>query len=153
MRYLKNLIHITLVGSLLLVAGPSLGEGTDQDSISAVLHSMFDKPEAKLVVDPIVVSGSYAVAGWTQAETGGRALLRKKNQEWALILCAGDGIKSKDSLVQVGVPSDDATILAREMSTQESKLPQQRVDMFSRFEGVMMMNDDGNSHPAPKTAQ
>jgi hypothetical protein len=76
---------------------------------------------------------------------GGRALLRNKGQNWVLILCAGDGIKSQEGLVKVGVPSQDAALLAKDMSIEESKLPSQQVAMFSRFEGIMMM-DGSDQH-------
>jgi hypothetical protein len=45
---------------------------------------------------------------------GGRALLRRKGQDWELILCAGDGIKSRDALAKVGIPLQDAAALERE---------------------------------------
>ena len=65
MRCLMKLVCTSLVGLALLAAGPVLAETTDQAAISNLLHGMFDKPNAQLVVAPIVVSGSYAVAGWT----------------------------------------------------------------------------------------
>ena len=71
-------------------------------------------------------------------------MLRKKDQDWTLILCAGDGIKSGDALVKVGVPSQDAPLLVKQMSTEEGKLPPQQVAMFSRFEGIMMMDGSGD---------
>jgi len=141
---LMKLTQIVLVGSILLGASAAVGETADQAAISKLLHRTFDQPNTQLIVAPIVVSGAYAVAGWTQAEMGGRALLRRKAQDWTLILCAGDGIKTKDSLVSVGVPSEDATSLAAAMATEEASLPAQRVSMFSRFEGMMKM--DGSDH-------
>jgi hypothetical protein len=146
-RSLMRLSCVAIVGSIFLVAGTALAETADQTAISKLLHGMFDRPNAQLLVAPIVVSGIYAVAGWTQAEMGGRALLRKKDQDWVLILCAGDGIKSLEGLIKVGVPNQDAASLAEEMSTEEGKLSSQQVAMFSRFEGVMMMEDsDDHQH-------
>ena len=77
---------------------------------------------------------------------GGRALLRRKEQNWILILCAGDGIKSRGGLVQAGTPTQDAVAFERDLAAAEAKLPPQQRSMLSRFEGVMMMESDG-SHP------
>jgi hypothetical protein len=54
---------------------------------------------------------------------GGRALLRKKEQYWSLILCAGDGIKSRDGLIQVGIPIQDAVALEHDLAAAEASLP------------------------------
>jgi hypothetical protein len=118
----------------------------DQSAISNLLHTTFDRPEAPLTIAPIVVAGDHAIAGWVQGDMGGRALLRKREQNWVLILCAGDGIKSRDALVQAGIPNREAATLEHDLAAAEAKLPQQQVSMFSRFEGIMMMEAEG-SHP------
>lgn len=121
--------------------------GADETAISRLLHGMFDKPGETLSVEPIVVSGEHALAGWTQGQMGGRALLRRQHQAWSLVLCAGDGIKSKQALAQGGVPSADAEKIATSLAAAEARLAPERVAMFSRFEGVMMMDgkDDEGS--------
>jgi hypothetical protein len=50
----------------------------DEDAGRDLLHLTFDKPEAKLDVAPVVALAGYAIAGWTQGETGGRALLQAR---------------------------------------------------------------------------
>jgi hypothetical protein len=79
-------------------------ETGERQAITRMLHSTFDRPEAKLTVDPIVVEDAYAIADWTQGDMGGRALLPRKVAAWTLILCAGDGLKSTDLLKRAGVP-------------------------------------------------
>jgi len=78
---------------------------------------------------------------------GGRALLRKNADGWQLILCAGDGIKSRDSLAKVGIPTQNAAALERNLAIAEGKLPPQQVAMFSKFEGVLMMDGSGDHPP------
>ena len=58
----------------------------DEDSIRHLLHSTFDKPDSRLVVDPVVVAGAHAIAGSSQGDMGGRALLRSRGGAWSLIL-------------------------------------------------------------------
>lgn len=120
--------------------------GPDEDAVRHLLHGTFDKPEARLTVDPVVVVGIYAMAGWSQGDMGGRALLRHKGHEWSLILCAGDGIKTAEALRHAGIASADAAALADKVAEAEARLPRERIALFSKFEGVVMMNADG-SHP------
>ncbi|WP_245322922.1 copper uptake system-associated protein [Bradyrhizobium valentinum] len=82
----------TSSGALLWAGAASAGP--DEDAVRHLLHTTFDKPEARVVVDPVAVADGYALAGWTQGEMGGRALLRHRQGRWALILCAGDGIRT-----------------------------------------------------------
>ena len=139
-------------GLLLLLAGPLLAQTADEAAISKLLHTTFDRPEAPLTIAPVVVAGGHAIAGWAQGEMGGRALLRKKGESWELVLCAGDGIKSRDALAKAGVPAQDAAALERELAAAESKLPARHVAMLSRFEGMLMMDGSGNHPPVDHSA-
>lgn len=120
--------------------------GPDEAAISQLLHGMFDKPQEPLSVEPIMVSGHHAIADWAQGEMGGRALMRKSRGTWAIILCAGDGLKTKDALVKAGVPDPDAERLEKKMASAEASLPPEKTAIFSRFEGVVMMNGDADQH-------
>ena len=93
---------------MLLLAGPVFAQTADEAAISNLLHATFDRPEVPLTIAPIVVAGDHAIAGWIQADMGGRALLRRKGEAWTLILCAGDGIKSQDTLAKAGIPARNA---------------------------------------------
>ena len=135
---------VAIVASIFALTGS--GASAEAPGVEAHMHGMFDRPETPLKVDPIVTSGDYALAGWTQAETGGRALLRRKNGEWAIILCAGDAIRTADALVKVGMPANIAEDLAKALAQAESKISPERLAMFSRFDGIMMIGE-GNSHP------
>jgi hypothetical protein len=132
---------------LLLIAGPVFAQTADEAAISKLLHASFDRPDSRLTIAPVVVARGHAIAGWAQGEMGGRALLRKKGETWELVLCAGDGIKSRDALAKVGVPVQDAAALERDLAAAESNLPAQHVAMLSRFEGMLMMDGSGNHPP------
>jgi hypothetical protein len=129
------------IGLSVCFAAPA---GSDDASISQLLHSMFDKPHEPLSVEPIMVSGNHAIADWVQGEMGGRALLRSQRGIWAIVLCAGDSIKSRDALLKAGVPLADAERLASDLATAEAKLPPEKSAMFSRFDGLVMINGDTN---------
>ncbi len=126
-----------------LAAAGSADPGETGD-IAGLLHGMFDKPGVTLNVSPVVVAGDHAIADWSQGEMGGRALLRRKQRQWSLIICAGDGIKSRDALAKAGVPADDAVRLEQQLASAESRLASAEVAMFSKFEGLVMMDGPPN---------
>jgi hypothetical protein len=134
---------IATVGlALAISAATALAEPVtaDETTIAQLLHGMFDKPGETLVVEPVVVAGGHAIADWTQGQIGGRALLRRRQQQWALILCAGDGIKSAKGLQMGGVPAADAKVLETELTAAEARRSSERIAMFSRFEGLVVMD-------------
>jgi len=120
---------------------------SEADQVRHLLHKTFDKPESRLVVDPVVVAEGYAIAGWSQGDMGGRALLQSKHGRWMLILCAGDGIKSAEALSSAGIPSSAATSLATGLAKAEEKIPPYRLALFSKFEGLIRMDEAGNHPP------
>jgi copper(I)-binding protein len=126
--------------------------GPDEDAVRRLLHTTFDRPESPLVVDPVVVVEEHAIAGWSQGDMGGRALLRRKSAAWSLILCSGDGIKSAEALRQTGIPAGEASALASRLADAEAKLSRERLVLFAKFEGTLMMNADG-SHPPVQPGQ
>ncbi len=131
-----------LVTLALLWIAPALA--SDQDAIRTVLMATFDKPDARLVVDPVVASGDHAIAGWSQGDMGGRALLRKKGYAWEIVLCAGDDLKKTDVLTKVGLPAAAAKALSASLAAAEARLPPDRLALFSKFEGLVMVGGDGH---------
>lgn len=119
-----------------------------QAAIRHVLMSTFDKPQARLSVDPIVVQGGHAVAGWTQEQRGGRALLeRNPHGQWKITLCAGDGLKDPQMLEMSGLSASAARTLADRVAKAEAGIPAQRRALFATFEGVVRMDAHGNHPP------
>jgi copper(I)-binding protein len=154
-------IMMRLAQRLLVVAiiafsySKAVASNADEGAIRHLLMSTFDRPESRLVVEPVVVTGGHAIAGWAQGDMGGRALLRRRHGTWSLILCSGDGIKSADALHHAGVPSADATTLSQQLADAESRLPRERLVLFAKFEGTLMMDASGNhpQHPPMQQSQ
>jgi hypothetical protein len=117
----------------------------DAHRIRTLVGTTWDKPGSKVVTDPISISGQYAVASWTQGERGGRALLRRDEKGWSVVLCSGDALKSPSGLVEVGVPAPDAQEIARKIQTAEALLPHDRRAKFSLFEGAVSMEGDAQT--------
>jgi len=142
-----------LVLTALLSALPAMGmahhphKGSDADGIRHAMMATWDKPDARLTVEPVVISGNHAVAGWLQADRGGRALLRKDHGKWVVAVCAGDGLKEAKLIEQAGVPVAAARDLAQKLAAAEAKLPAAQVKKYSLFDGWLKV-DGGHHAPA-----
>lgn len=145
-----SLLRTTLLAALVAFATPASATDNashDTGTIRHVLIEMFDRPEERLTVDPITVEGEIAVAGWAQGEMGGRALMRRKGDGWQIILCSGDALKEARALQQFGLTAEQAEAMAGAVAAAEAKLDPTLVEKFSRFDGVVMMDADGNHPP------
>lgn len=118
-----------------------------EDDIRALIGSTWDKPDAKVETDPVVVEGGHAIADWTQGDRGGRALLREEHGSWRVMLCSGDPLRHASGLVEAGVPEAIALKLAQKLAAAEASTDPKRLALFATFEGVMRMDDEhGPAH-------
>ena len=145
----RNYLRIIVLAFVTVAsAGAGAQDHTAEAAIKALMAAQFDRPEQRLLVNPVVIEGDHAIAGWVQGDMGGRALLRRKGHDWQLVLCSGDQIKAADALVQIGLPKPVATLLAKRLADAESRLPQTTLAMFSKFDGIVMMDAAGHHPPA-----
>ena len=141
MRFSRFLAAALAAFLLVGLTGFASAEDTpDQAAIRTVMHGMFDKPDAELVIAPVVVESGFAVAGWTQGNMGGRAFLKKDGAKWTLILCTGDGIRSVEALRASGVPGDAARRLAAAIMAADTSVDPERLKSLASFEGVVRMD-------------
>ncbi len=116
-------------------------------AIRQLLLATFDRPEARLSVDPIVVEGDHAVAGWLQDGRGGRALLRRSKGAWVVWLCSGESLRSADTLRKTGIAAGIADTLAKRLQEAEARLPAASRAAFDSFEGTVMVSGGDGVHP------
>lgn len=153
----RTLRIMTLGLALLAPAAVIASDDSDHAAIRGVMKGTWDKPSSPVVVDPIVVRGDHALAGWTQGDMGGRALLRRMASQWSVMFCAGDDLTRADVLHRIGLPQAAADAAAAMLAKAEKAANPSRVAMFSRFEGLVQVSGDdhaaqqhgGSAHPAP----
>ena len=122
-----------------LTDGPqSTPLNADQQAIVDVMKAMFDKPEAPLSVDPVVVMGDAALASWAQGDMGGRALLARKDGVWSITLCGGPDLRAPEFLAANGVK--DADMLSQMFNSVEDQMGADKVAFSSKFPQVVMMS-------------
>lgn len=123
--------------------GMQHGSLDDRGAIETVLKAEWDRADAPLKIEPVVIEADYAIAGWTQEGRGGRALLARKHGQWAVHLCTGDAVKEAANLEKMGVAAATAATLAMRLGETEAKMDQTVVALFSTFEGTVMMDANG----------
>jgi len=132
--------RILLAGMALICAiQPVLADSpaaNDEVAIRAIIRRTWETPERPIQIEPVVIVGSHAIAGWVQGALGGRALLRRENGIWSVAMCGGDGLRDAANIASAGVPLHEATRLAQELAGEEAKLTPGHRTLFSRFDGI-----------------
>ena len=104
------------------------------------MMGIFDQPNNRLKVNPVVVEGDYAIAGWSQGDKGGRALLVSSQGKWVIQLCAGDALKDEKFLKESGVDSKIIPTILKKLATAEVKLDAITLKRFSEFKEIVYIN-------------
>ncbi|MCO8166032.1 copper uptake system-associated protein [Pseudomonas sp. 21LCFQ010] len=144
MKWIVTLTLLVAMTSPVLMASPE----TDQQSIARTMKLIWDRPDSPLQVEPVTIEGDHAVAGWTQQQRGGRALLRRKGSGWSIVLCAGDSLLNADTLRKAGLDEAQATALVKNVREAEARLPAERMKQFALFQGVVKMDAQHGQKPA-----
>jgi copper(I)-binding protein len=113
-----------------------------QEAIPAKIKAIFETADEPIFVAPVVVEGDWAIAGWTQGDRGGRALLKKKGDAWSIHLCSGDGLKQAAALTTMGLPKDEASALSIKLANAEAPMDPKILALFASFEGTVMVEGD-----------
>jgi hypothetical protein len=135
---------------LLLTASPALAlDSESQTAVRQLLMHTFDKAEARLQVEPVVVQGEHGIAGWIQGERGGRALLRRDAKGWRIVACGGDGLKNIQTLEDAGLKAGIARALVGQLDKAEAGLTATQRAKLASFDGVQRMDGHG-AHAEPQ---
>lgn len=147
MRVIQGIPRAVVYATLVMFAGCHASSQEQEAAITASMMKTFDRPETRLVAGPVAVHGDAAVADWTQGDLGGRALLRRRDTGWHIVLCAGDGIRSEAGLLDAGLSADQAKQIAAELAADETVVSAGRLATMSAFKGVVRMDSSGTHTP------
>ncbi len=132
------------------VSAHSQTEEVSQEKIKTLISKTFDQPKLPVKTSPIVIEGKVAIADWVQGQRGGRALLRRKHEDWEIIACGGAGFKDPSGIAAVGISKEIATNITAKLSAAEAKLSPQLIKQFDSFDGVVNMVHDAKHSPNSK---
>jgi len=147
MKPLKMWLSAAALAAAFALSGPAMADNADAGAIRHLMMAQFDRPDARLTVEPVTVHGSIAVAGWAQGDMGGRALLRRHGDQWRLVLCSGDALKQAASLRQFGLTAEEADMMAKAVVGGGAALAPAVGRKSPALEGVMRRKEEGNPPP------
>jgi hypothetical protein len=126
-------VFLALVTMIVFFSNPVLAVPNSEDEIKAVISKIYDKPDHKVVTNPVAVVDKFAIADWTQGNRGGRALMKKINGQWTVAACGADGFKDVKNLQDAGIPTKTADQLIKKLTQLEKSIDPARVHLFSLF--------------------
>ena len=142
-----SLVPVMALAAALLSANAWAGESDDPLAIEHLMKHTWERPNAPLLVEPVTVEGSYAIAGWTQDERGGRALLRRTDGAWRVLICAGDGLLEEALLLDAGLDAGQAERLLVRTREAERGLSAEHLARLALF-GKPVRVDGEHGHSA-----
>ncbi|WAC45264.1 copper uptake system-associated protein [Pseudomonas sp. SL4(2022)] len=148
---MSRVAKIFAVFSSLLCCSVLVSAADQQQAIEQLMKHTWEKSGSVLEVAPITVVGSHAVAGWTQGDHGGRALLKQSATGWRVVMCAGDALLDLATLQDAGVPIEQAQPLNQAVLAAEAALTPQRRSQFGLFQGLVR-TDGAAAHHAEQPA-
>lgn len=146
----RTFLTATAVICLSARAALAAGDTVDANAIVTIMRGTWDRPDAQLSVWPVVARDGHALAGWTQGEMGGLALLKRGPKGWSVVLCANDHLAAEAALIGAEVPPVTAVRLAAGWVEATKAGGESTLAKFRRFEGVVRM--DGSGHHPPGRA-
>ena len=137
------------LAALSLLAGcnePRPSDPADVKAIQAVMRMTWDKPDAPLTVEPVVVVGHFAVADWSQPALAGRALLQRSADTWSVVLCAGNELLDPAIIEAAGVAPADARLLATQLMQVEKSMAPVRLERIGKFRSLVRMESSARGN-------
>ena len=139
MKFFKLLAMFVVMFFPAISQAHSQADDVGQEKIKALISKTFDQPNLKVRTSPIVIEQKVAIADWIQGDKGGRALLRRKHNEWEIIACGGSGFKDPGGIAAIGISKEIATNITTKLKDAEAKLSPQQIKQFDSFDGVVNM--------------
>ena len=129
----KKLCSLLLLFHCLFDTGLATAATIEEVQIQNVISEIYDKPNSKVVTNPISVKDNFAIADWIQGNRGGRALLKRTSNKWQIMACGGDGFKDINNLNAACIPNETAKSLLLELNRLEKSVDAHRLHLFSIY--------------------
>jgi hypothetical protein len=127
------MIKLKLFMAISILAQLGIANASPEEDVAKAISKIYDKPDQKVVTNPVAVVDKFAIADWTQGNRGGRALMKNINGQWAITACGADGIKELKNLKDAGIPIKTAEALIIKLNQLEKAEDPKRLKMFSLF--------------------
>ncbi|MCB5412306.1 copper uptake system-associated protein [Pseudogemmobacter faecipullorum] len=120
---------------------PAMDRPADLVAVATALRAALDAPDA--MIAPVVLDGDVALAGWTLADTGARAFLRRDAGGWRTLMWSDASLTLQATLTSLGVPRSAGDRLRAELSAAEAALGPAFTARFDAFPGTVIPGKAG----------
>ena len=114
--------------------------GTDLEQIHGYMKRTWHSHEHPLTLGPTQIAGDFAVADWWHQGKGGRAVFKRHNQHWQLILCGGAGILQSALWQQLGMTPAAAADFVRALQHAEQAVSATDKALLDAFGATVNMH-------------
>jgi glutathione S-transferase len=135
-----------LIAGLTLSLICAVADAKETRAIEMALKAQWDKPNHPIRIPVIVMQDDYAIADWIQEQHGGRALLKRDQQNWQTLLCGDANMKQVSNLVSAGVPREDAEYLVVTLEQEEKRLSDADKALIDSFKGIVDLLKEPQHH-------
>ena len=104
-----------------------------------IIETLRTRLAAHVEVPALAISGDIAIAGWLYGDEGGRAFLRKSEDDWQLKLLSGASLTTASGLRAQMVPPARTRDLIAEIEAAENRLPETQQARLNYFEGTVIV--------------
>ncbi len=112
---------------------------TDLAQIHGFMQKTWHSAEHPLKLGPTHISGDFAVADWWHQGKGGRAVFKRSQQHWQLILCGGAGILQSALWQHLGLTPAAADDFVSAMRRAENNLSAPEKALLDAFGATSKM--------------
>ncbi|WP_051685638.1 copper uptake system-associated protein [Rheinheimera texasensis] len=121
--------------------------GTDLEQIHGFMRKTWHSSEHPLRLGPTHIAGDFAVADWWHQGKGGRAVFKRSNQQWQLILCGGAGILQSTLWQQLGLTPSAAAEVVDALQHAEQSVSVADKALLDAFGATVTMQAEHARHP------
>lgn len=105
----------------------------------AVAESLRQAVGAAAVIAPVAIAGDFAIAGWRTDKDAARALLRKRDGAWQVLMWSGPSLLLPATMNSLGISAAVADALRTELNAGEVALGAGLVARFDAFAGTVVL--------------
>lgn len=121
-------------------AAPTATSTMDRASETlAIAASLRQAVGTDAMIAPIAIAGDFAIAGWSNDTTAARALLRKRDGAWQVLMWSGPSLLLPATANAVGMSATTADTLRKELEAGETALGVGFARRFDAFQGSVVL--------------
>jgi periplasmic copper chaperone A len=128
--------HVDEPMAAIPAAAPALDQAAETRAIAAALRQAVG---ADATIAPVAIAGDVAIAGWSTDRDAARALLRKRDGAWQVLMWSGPSLLLPSTMNAFGISATVADALRAQLDAGEAALGTGLTARFDSFSGTVVL--------------